>query len=212
MHVELYDRLAALFVYPDYQFAEKFDAALESMEAEDIALAEKLTELAQHVSNSAVEDLEEAYTRTFDINATCTLELGWHLFGEDYNRGAFLVHVRQLMRDMGIEESQELPDHLTHILPLVARLKGEAGTEFAQRFAIPGMDKMVKGFSDKENPYRPALEGVIDLLVRDFGRPELPPTEIGVRTGPYEGTPGGTPFASPPGCGVAPNIDYTTEN
>jgi nitrate reductase molybdenum cofactor assembly chaperone len=212
MHADLYARLAALFIYPDAAFADTFDAALESLEALDVPLANKLTQLAQHVSNTSTEELEEAYTRTFDINASCTLELGWHLFGEDYNRGAFLVHVRQLMRGIGLEESQELPDHLTHILPLVGRLEGEAGTEFAQRFAIPGMDKMLEGFSDKENPYWPALEGVRDLLVKDFGRPDLPATEIGVRSGPYEGTPGGTPFGMPPGRGVAPSIDYTTES
>ncbi len=212
MNVELYDRLSALFVYPDYDFAQTFDAALDALEAESVALAEKLTELARHVSDSSLEELEEAYTRTFDINAACTLELGWHLFGEDYNRGAFLVHVRQLMRGVGVEESQELPDHLTHILPLAARLEGEAATEFAQKFAIPGMDKMVEGFSDKENPYRPALEACVELLVQDFGRPELPATEIGVRSGPYEGAPGGVPFAMPPGCGALPSNDVTTEN
>jgi len=32
---------------------------------------------------------------TFDINPACALEVGWHLFGEDYMRGQFLVRMRE---------------------------------------------------------------------------------------------------------------------
>ncbi len=41
---------------------------------------------------------EELYTRTFDLNPVCALEIGWHLFGEDYERGAFLVRMRDQLR------------------------------------------------------------------------------------------------------------------
>ena len=31
--------------------------------------------------------IEETFTRTFDVNPACALEVGWHLFGEEYARG-----------------------------------------------------------------------------------------------------------------------------
>ena len=58
------------------------------------------------VDGMALRDLEELFTRTFDINPQCTLELGWQLYGEDYNRGAFLVRMRELMREKGVEEGE----------------------------------------------------------------------------------------------------------
>ena len=64
--------------------------------------------------------LEELYTRTFDINPVCSLETGWHLFGEDYNRGAFLVRMRGLLRQHGIEEGAELTDHLESALRVLS--------------------------------------------------------------------------------------------
>ena len=42
----------------------------------------------------SVEDLQELYTRTFDWNPDTSLEIGWHLYGENYERGEFLVEVR----------------------------------------------------------------------------------------------------------------------
>ena len=44
------------------------------------------------------EDVEELYSATFDSNDACALELGWHLYGEAYQRGVFLVEMRQRLR------------------------------------------------------------------------------------------------------------------
>ena len=55
------------------------------------------------------EQLGDAYR---DINPECTLEVGWQLYGEDYNRGAFLVRMRAWMRSVGVEERGELPADL----------------------------------------------------------------------------------------------------
>ena len=71
-----------------------------------------------------LHELEETYARTFDINPACALEVGWHLFGEEYARGLFLVRLRGEMREHGVEESSELPDHITHVLALIAAMVG----------------------------------------------------------------------------------------
>ena len=57
-------------------------AAVESLEA---------ATRDHHRRPGRPEQIQELYTRTFDINPVCTLEIGWHIFGEDYARGALLV-------------------------------------------------------------------------------------------------------------------------
>ena len=55
---------------------------------------------------SNAEDLQEMYTRTFDINAVCTLEVGWHIYGEDYaQRRACWSSCSQQLRLMNVPES-----------------------------------------------------------------------------------------------------------
>jgi len=127
-NTELFDKLADLLVYPVEGYERRFDEALEALEAGGPGSAaggpaEKLAPLAQLIGSVSLEDLEELYTRTFDINPSCTLEIGWQLYGEDYNRGSFLVRMRELMRELGVEESTELPDHLMHILPVLGRFE-----------------------------------------------------------------------------------------
>ena len=67
--------------------------------------------------------LEEAFTGTFDVNPACALEVGWHLFGEEYARGMFLVRMREELRKYGLAESSELPDHVSHVLAIVNAIR-----------------------------------------------------------------------------------------
>jgi nitrate reductase delta subunit len=108
----------------------------------------------------APEEVEEMFTRTFDINPACGPEVGWHLFGENYSRGEFLVRMRQELRRHGLPESTELPDHLAHVLAVLARLTPDEADPFAERFVLPALDKMIAGLSGKDNPYEKLLEAV----------------------------------------------------
>ena len=90
-------------------------------------------ELADQLRYPDDPSRQELYVQTFEFNPACTLELGWHLFGENYERGEFLVRMRDLLRRHGIAESTELPDHLTHVLALVGRLDHEEAAELAAK-------------------------------------------------------------------------------
>ena len=116
------------------------------------------------ISHLTVEDMEELYTRTFDINPVSNLEVGWHLYGEQYERGAFLVNMRGMLRSHGVAESAELPDHLTHVLRLLGRMSENEAHEFSGRYVLPAVNKMLEGFKDKGNPYEHVLLAVKVLL------------------------------------------------
>ncbi len=150
------ERLAALLEYPSSRF---FDALDSHGDWPDEACAEVGT-FAAAVRGESVEALQELYTRTFDLNPVCSLEIGWHLFGEEYERGAFLVKMRQALRQYGVHESTELPDHLTHALRLAARMEPEETRAFLSRFLMPALEKMLAGFEGKENPYGSVLKAV----------------------------------------------------
>jgi nitrate reductase delta subunit len=116
-------------------------------------------------------ELEELYTRTFDINPVCSLETGWHLFGEDYNRGAFLVRMRGLLRQHGVEEGAELPDHLESALRVLRTMEEKDAADLAREFILPAVMKMRVPFKSGDNPYGAVLAEVERFLRETYGEP-----------------------------------------
>ena len=113
---------------------------------------------------------QELYVQTFEFSPACTLEIGWHLFGENYERGEFLVRMREELRRHGIAESTELPDHLTHLLPLIGRMKYGDAAELAGQFVLPALAKIRESLS--ENPYTAVIREIEAKLENDF--PDAP--------------------------------------
>lgn len=118
--------------------------------------------------------IAELYTRTFDLNPVCTPEVGWHIYGEQYRRGRFLVQARDLLQAVGVEERGELPDHLMSLLPAIGRLDADDASRFAGTYLVPAVDKMLSGLEDKANPYEQILRA-IQIVLRSFAcEPDRP--------------------------------------
>jgi len=159
-----YDDLAALFLYPNLDGVDRVRSAAEAVG--------DLGPFAERIAAGPPEDLEEYFTRTFDINPVVSLELGWHLYGEDYSRGAFLVHMRGLMRDHGVNEGAELSDHLTSALRVLGHMDGKAAAELARGYVLPAIAKILGALEGKHNDYSLPLERVQRFLREQHGQEE----------------------------------------
>ena len=169
------ERLGALLGYPGADFSEVLDTcrlALADGPAEALAEIERFTDA---VTGRATSELQELYTRTFDLNPVCALDVGWHLYGESYDRGRFLVRMRVLLYRLGLEESGELPDHLISVLPALARLDPIEREEIGRPYVVPAVARMVAGFDGKDNPYAHLLRAVDRTLHDLVGEPEGEP-------------------------------------
>lgn len=136
-----YEVLARLFEYPDASYVERCREA-------------GLDEFASEMAKLSVSQIQEQFIATFDWNPATALDLGWHLYGEQYARGEFLVRMRGELRRYGIPESAELPDHLTHVLPLLARMDPKDAERFAGEFVAPAVAKLVSALDQKQTPSR----------------------------------------------------------
>ncbi len=152
MNTISYELFAKLLTYPSEEYGEVVrELARQSKE-------DQLSMFAEKTSNLSREEFEELYTRTFDINPLSSLEVGWHLYGETYERGSFLVKMRQSLKALGIQESTELPDHLSHVLVALERVEpGKEANELALKFVSPALTKMLEAFKEKQNPYEHVL-------------------------------------------------------
>jgi nitrate reductase delta subunit len=162
--VGICDLLGSLLEYPRAGYKIRLEESLRVLALDHPSGYELLRPFYEYVREMSIEELEELYTRTFDINPVCSLEVGWQLFGEEYERGAFLVRMRNLLGDCGVRESTELPDHLTHVLAVLERLSGENARELAGQAVLPSLEKMIGGLEGKDNPFESVLKTVRRIL------------------------------------------------
>lgn len=134
------EALAALFTYPSSDYAKAVESAVTCSRL----IAPALVEFAHEIRNTSLTNLQELYTSTFDLQPACALDLGWHLFGEEYERGLLLARMRRELRAHAIQENRELPDHLSHALLLLARMEPVDAEEFAAAVVGPGLERMLK--------------------------------------------------------------------
>ncbi len=164
---EPFAQLSCFLDYPDESLAGRLSDSLPGLRDWNSGVAGALEAFLRDSRDLSTTQMEELYTRTFDINPACTLEIGWILYGQQYERGAFLVRMRELLRDHGIGETSELPDHLTLVLRLLDRMDPEEADSFCREKLHPALGKMREGFADPENPYSFVLEAV-ELALRSF--------------------------------------------
>jgi nitrate reductase delta subunit len=157
--------LGALLRYPDRGYLDRVKNCCEQCREGYPEVARRLSNLAGELRGKPVEELQELYTQTFDLNPVCSLEVGWQLYGEEYTRGRFLVAMRERLRQHGVRESTELPDHLTHLMPLLDRLEPKEAREFTEEFAGPAVKKMLAAFQSKNNPFQELLLAVEAFLL-----------------------------------------------
>ncbi|MCP4007868.1 MAG: hypothetical protein GY725_27105 [bacterium] len=179
------DALVPFFKYPDERHVETVCDAVSTLADWRPSLGDVLGPFVDHVQSGGLSDLEEAFTRTFDINPDCALEIGWHLYGENYTRGSFLVEMREHMRTLELAESAELPDHITHVLQVLARLEEDGARELTRGHLLPALDKM-RGNLPAERPHATALEAVEFVARELFGITEK--LTVGDEASPYPGT------------------------
>lgn len=160
----IFAHLASILSYPEAPIAR----ALARTCALAPEFAPTLRPFADYLASASAKSVEELFTRTFDLNPSCCLEVGWHLYGEDYPRGRFLVNMRQTLAEEQLPESAELPDHLSHCLRLLPRLEPEDADAFARKYLLPAIAKILPAM-EEDNPYTCVLAMLQDLLEGQYG-------------------------------------------
>lgn len=167
-----FELLAGLLRYPTESYASEAVRSCDVLAAGDPKVAKPLAEFIEQTRGLSLEDLQVLYTTTFDLDPVCSLEVGWHLFGENYERGEFLVRMRGELRRLGVKESTELPDHLSHVLEALGRMEPEEAADFAAACLFPALDKMSAGIKGKSNPFENVLLAASRLLELRYERTE----------------------------------------
>ena len=199
-----YLQIAALLEYPQAGYPERVRSIRESLEA---LYPEACAELDQFLELLPAHDLttmQELYTRSFDVQAMTTLDVGYVLFGDDYKRGVLLANLNSEYRQADVDTGTELADHIPNLLRLMEVLEDEEVLhDLAYAILAPALLEMMREFSadriEKRNKsyekhyktlieapvarinaftlYEHALKALYEVLKQDFALIEKIPLE-----------------------------------
>ena len=158
-----------LLSYPDQHTAQAAELLYIVSRGEIDEAADEMSQFGTFLEQHEPWQIEEAFTSTFDVNPTCALEVGWHLFGEEYARGMFLVRMREELRKYNLSESVELPDHISHVLAVVGAMPADKAATFVRLCVQPAVEKMNEALSGKDTPYRHVVSCLTAVISNTWG-------------------------------------------
>lgn len=142
-----YTIFADLLRYPQEDYKDLALAAQQMLESFYPEAAVEMKPFADYVSEHSDDKCEELYTKTFDVQPICYLDLGYVIFGEDYKRGAFLLHMQEEQKKCGNDCGTDLSDNISNMLVMMSKTDNQALVdELVFKILIPGIEKMISEF------------------------------------------------------------------
>ncbi len=170
----LFHLFADLLEYPQSSLTETARECQALVSTRNPEAAVLLHGFCSFVEDAPLGEVQELYTRTFDLDATYHPYVGHHLFGESYKRSAFMVGLKQRYKDYDFVVEGELPDHLAVMLRYLSLCEdNDQVTEIIRDAMVPALEKMIKKDADSEDaPEEGApIKGALNVSAPNGGAP-----------------------------------------
>ena len=107
------------------------------------------------IEKLSLNQWEELYTRTLDLNPQTAPYVGFQTWGENYQRGKFMANLNQVFQPLAINLDGELPDHIVPILRYL-EVSPRPIQELVE-ILEPSITR-IAGVLRKADPYNPYLD------------------------------------------------------
>lgn len=142
-----YHSLGELFEYPDSDYPAKVRKLINLLDGNYDRSVAELERFLELLPVTELRSMQELYTRSFDVQAITTLDIGYVLFGDDYKRGELLANLNREHRQVNNDCGRELADHLPNLLRLIGKLKqNELLDELIEEIVAPAVAIMIREF------------------------------------------------------------------
>ena len=192
-----YKLLAELFKYPDDDFMQHLQVCEDLLDTDYPEAGKELKIFSEYIGKVTEDARQELFTKTFDVQPICYLDLGYVMFGEDYKRGAFLLNMQTEQLKVSNDCGTDLSDNLCNVLTLMDKSTDDTFVEdLVWRIIIPCVKKMIAEFNSARvdlklnvlkkmhraiiqeelnhgNVYKNCFNVLLDVLVKDFGEKEF---------------------------------------
>ena len=157
--------LSFLLQFPDERMLADLSAARGQIAAAfDGAEPEKVDRLVRHLLTRPVLELQETFSNLFDLSPSTCLNLTYHRFGDDKERGQVLARYAQAYSDAGYALAfPELPDYLPMVLELAAET-GNSDNRWMLYENQPAIAALADRLAAADSPYAGVLEITAQML------------------------------------------------
>jgi nitrate reductase molybdenum cofactor assembly chaperone len=178
---------ADLLEYPRSDVAQTARDCRDLVAEDSPEAAKLLGQFVVFAERTPQDTIEEIFTATFDLNASCHPYVGYHMFGEAYQRSALLLELKDRFRVRGFDPGVELPDHIAVLLRFMSICTDdpEANEEIAREALLRTLEPMtlapeaepvegdqeVPEVFDIGNDYRRVLQALMLVLQARYGAP-----------------------------------------
>ncbi|MEZ4490118.1 MAG: molecular chaperone TorD family protein [Cyanobacteriota/Melainabacteria group bacterium] len=153
--------IAPLLQYPGSDYKLKLENVIAVLAANCPAAVSPLEDFKKQIATLSIEDLEELYTRTFDVAPLASPYISVHIYGdENFDRGNLMATLATKFEEHGFEHENELPDHLALLLKFSGYLSEEELKElieFCLGEPLEDISKTLKGSKSPNMFYYPVL-------------------------------------------------------
>jgi nitrate reductase assembly molybdenum cofactor insertion protein NarJ len=188
-----YSLLAQLFKYPEGDFMLQMKESQDFLNIFYPQAGKELQPFSDYINNCSPDERMELFTKTFDVQPICYLDLGYVMFGEDYKRGAFLLNMKVEQQKINNDCGTDLPDNICNVLVLMTKSNDDEFVEdLVWRIFIPCLKKMLAEFDSARvdmkmkilrkkhraiiqeelnhgNVYKNCFTALLEVLRKDFG-------------------------------------------
>lgn len=165
-HQELCRQFATLLSYPGQSVATEAVACSAGLRKISARASAPLESFISFLQANNISCIEEAFTRTFDLQSLCHPYVGYQLCGESQQRTMFMIKLRDIYRQYGFVPGNELPDHLTEILRFIGSITDhDCRQEIIEDGLLPALAKITQGIKSDNHPYMDLLNALQKFLI-----------------------------------------------
>ncbi len=147
-------QLGLLLDYPDSEFLLNLKMQVKSVMSSYPKTTKPLNTFLSKCKEMSQGELEELYTRTFDLAAIASPYITGYIYGdENFDRGTLMACLSENYSQLGFDLKGELPDHLSVLLRFSSWLDEEALNELIEYCLLKPVAEMVSQLNQGDNLY-----------------------------------------------------------
>jgi nitrate reductase delta subunit len=161
-------QLGQLLAYPDGEYLSLCKTVISSLTERYEQAGNHLKQFVAILEKKRLAELEELYTRTFDLAALTSPYITGYIYGdENFDRGTLMAVLGEEYDRAGFDRQGELPDHLSVLLRFCSWLDEETLEELIEYCLKQPVSEIAEQLKQAESPYFHLVAAVRSILVEN---------------------------------------------